>query len=97
MVFMIKESIKPTFFKELLKKVGEEASALPGIRRKDELIKEIADVLDVIEEIKKAKKISTREITAAQKEAQKLKGGFKKRLFLVWSSDDEYKTNERTN
>lgn len=88
---------KPSFIKELLRKVGEEASALPGISGKKELIKELSDVQDVIEEIKRAKNISDQEIRSAQKEAQKTKGGFSKRQFLVWSSDDGYKTNERTN
>ena len=82
------------FEKELLKKVYEEASGLLKVVNKKEVISELADVMDVIEEIKKLKKISTGEIKAQQKENQKKKGGFKKRLFLIWSSDDGYKTNE---
>jgi predicted house-cleaning noncanonical NTP pyrophosphatase (MazG superfamily) len=85
---------KPDFIRELLRKVGEESSALPRISEKKELIKELADIQDVIEEIKRVKNISEQEIKSAQREAHKTKGGFSKRQFLVWSSDDGYKTNE---
>lgn len=86
---------KQVFFNELLKKVGEEASALPKAKSKKDIIKELADILDVIEEIKKFKRITPGEIQKAQNEAMKIKGGFKKRLFLEWSSNNGYKTNER--
>jgi len=59
------------------------------------LISELADVLDVIQEIKRFKRISNQQIKNAQKEGTKIKGRFKKRLFLIWSSDTGYKTNER--
>jgi len=85
------------FDEELLKKVGEEAGGLLAAKNRKEIISELADIIDVIEEIKKRKKITTQEIKKAQKEALKRKGGFKKRLFLTWSSDDNYKTNERRN
>src|SRR3989338_6806190 len=75
---------------ELLKKVGEEADGLLAAKNKQELITELADVQDVIDEIKKVKKISNKELKRAQKQNQKRKGGFKKRLFLVWSSDNGY-------
>lgn len=83
------------FERELLQKAGEEASGLLGAKTKKELASEIGDVLDVIEEIKRVKKIPEREITSARKKAYETKGGFKKKLFLVWSSDDGYRTNER--
>jgi len=59
------------------------------------LADEIADVLDVIDEIKKLKKISTQDIRQAQKKNFLHKGGFQKKLYLFWSSDDGYKTNEK--
>jgi predicted house-cleaning noncanonical NTP pyrophosphatase (MazG superfamily) len=80
---------------ELLKKVGEEASALPNLKSKNEIKKELADVVAVINEIKKIYKISDKEIKKELKKAYKKKGGFKKRLYLYWSSNTGYKTNER--
>ncbi len=83
------------FEKELIKKVGEEADGLVAAKNKKELISELADVIDVIEEIKRFKKITAQQIKTAQKESDKIKGGFKKRLFLFWSSDTGYRSNER--
>ena len=76
---------------ELLKK----ASGLLAAKTRKELISELADVLDVIEEIKRLKKITNKEIKDAQKVNFKIKGGFQKKLFLFWSSDTGYKSNER--
>lgn len=85
-----------TYEKELLKKVGEEASGLLAAKSKTELISELADVIDVIDEIKRLKKIKKSQIVAAQKTNAKIKGGFKKRLLLLWNSDnDGYQSNER--
>ncbi len=83
------------FEKELIKKVEEEASGMQQAKSKKELVSEIADVIDVIEEIKSIKKIPQRDIDAARAANLKRKGGFKKRLWLRWSSDDGYKTNEK--
>lgn len=85
------------FRTELLKKVGEEASALPRLKSKEEITPELADTLDVIDEIKRTYKITDDEIKQAQAAAKRRKGGFKKRLFLFWSADNGYQTNERRN
>ncbi len=83
------------FERELLKKVGEEATGLLHAKTKEELASELADIIDVIEEVKKVKGISRAKIESARKKAYDLKGGFKKKLFLLWSSDTGYRTNER--
>jgi predicted house-cleaning noncanonical NTP pyrophosphatase (MazG superfamily) len=83
------------FERELIKKVGEEASGLEAANSKEELISELADVLAVINEIKKFKKISEEEVKDALAKNFDRKGGFDKRIFLVWSEGDDYKSNER--
>lgn len=83
------------FETELLKKVEEEASGVVAATTKEEITEELADVLDVIEEIKELKGITAEAIEKAQKANRDTKGGFMKRLFLIWSSDDGYKTNEK--
>lgn len=93
--YEIKELDDTEFEKELLKKVEEEASALPECRTKDELITELADVINVIDEIKILKNIDDDEIKKAQAKNLEKKGGFKKKLFLFWSEDTGYKTNEK--
>jgi predicted house-cleaning noncanonical NTP pyrophosphatase (MazG superfamily) len=42
------------FKKELLKKVVEEATELGAAQRNDEIVAELADMLDVLDQIKKA-------------------------------------------
>ena len=93
--YKIKKLKNENFKLELVKKVGEEASGLLSVKTKRELINELADILDVIEEIKRFKKIKNRQIKNAQKLNFKVKGGFKKKLFLFWSSGTDYKSNER--
>jgi|SRR3989344_419239 len=94
--FKIKKLSSKEFEKELIRKVGEEASGLLGAKDKQGLTSELADVLDVIEEIKRIKGITNQEIKKSQKVAYEKKGGFKKKLYLFWSSDTGYKTNEKT-
>lgn len=80
---------------ELLKKVGEEASGLLNSKTKAEVADEVGDVLAVINEIKKVFKITDKEINQAIKNAFVKKGGFRKKLYLIWSEDTGYRTNER--
>lgn len=86
---------KKIFIEKLIKKVEEEASGMQKAKSRKELISEIADVIDVLDEIRKNFKISEKQVALAQKGNFKKKGGFKKRIFLYWSSDDGYKTNEK--
>lgn len=79
----------------LLKKVEEEGSGVASAETREVLVAELADVLDVIREIKLLKGITDAEIREAQERAFVIKGGFEKRLFLEWSSDDGYTTNEK--
>lgn len=85
------------FKKYLLLKVEEEASALQTIKSKKEITNELADIIEVIEVIKKFTKISEKEIKIERKKNMDKKGGFNKRLFLIWSEDTGYKTNEKRN
>ena len=85
------------FRTELLKKVEEEASGVPQATTREELIGELADTLDVIEEIQRLEHIQTEEILEAQQKNAEKKGGFLERIFLEWSADNGYKTNEKKN
>ncbi len=80
---------------ELMKKVEEEASALPETASKQELIDELADVVTVVEYIKKLKNISDLEMADALERHARLRGRFERKYFLVWSSDAAYETNEK--
>jgi predicted house-cleaning noncanonical NTP pyrophosphatase (MazG superfamily) len=79
---------------ELLKKLAEETSGVMNSTSNIEIAEELGDVLDVIDEIKKTFKISPSLLKKTRHEAARKKGGFKKKIYLVWSADDGYKTNE---
>ncbi len=93
--YKIRKLGKKEFEKELLKKVGEEASGLLAAKKKKDIIEELADVLDVVEEIRRHWKIKPSCLRKKQKENDRKKGGFKKKIYLVWSEDTGCKTNDR--
>lgn len=93
--YEIRKLGKKEFEKELLKKVEEEASGLLTAKNKKELIEELADVLDTAEEIRKHWKIKPSCLREKQKDNAHKKGGFKKRIYLAWSEDTGYRTNEK--
>lgn len=80
---------------ELLKKVEEEASALPETASRQELIDELADVVTCVEYIKHIKGITELELADALERHARRKGRFEKKMYLVWSSDSTYETNEQ--
>lgn len=75
------------FEKELKKKLVEEASELLKTPRKD-LINEMADVLELLKSIAGFYEIDFKLIEEKQVKKRKERGGFKKRLFLIWSSQE---------
>jgi len=93
--FEIRELDDLEFEKELIRKVEEEASGLQAVDTREELIGEMADVMDVIEEIKKLKNISDKELRLEQIKNDERRGGFDKKIYLVWSEKSDYKSNER--
>lgn len=93
--FETKTLNRRAFERALIAKIEEEAGGVVRARTRRELLDELADVLAVIDEIKKLKKISPVELRHARRVNIRKKGGFAKRLWLVWSQDDGYKTNEQ--
>jgi predicted house-cleaning noncanonical NTP pyrophosphatase (MazG superfamily) len=93
--FEIEKLNKKQYEKALFAKLEEEAGGVLNAKTKKELMYELADILVVIDEIKKFKKIKTAELRGFQKANIQKKGGFSKRLWLVWSEDNGYKTNEK--
>lgn len=72
------------FKKELKKKLVEEAKETMRAE-KSELIKELADVLELIKSIAENESINFKLIEEKQEQRRQERGGFKKKLFLVWS------------
>ncbi len=82
------------FQQELLKKVVEEAGELSRARVREEFLDEYTDLMVVLDTLITLQNITEIEIMAARQENTKRKGAFDAQLFLHWSSDSEYKSNE---
>ena len=93
--YLVKRLGLSDYRKELIKKVGEESDGVVQAKDRIGIIDELGDLLDVVDELRTTLKIKASEITASRKAAFIKKGGFKKKLFLVWSEDTGYKSNER--
>ncbi len=82
------------FQQELLKKVNEEAGALSRVRSREEFLSEYADLMVILDELSALLEFSETDIKTAIEENVKRKGLYKKRHFLHWSSDGNYRSNE---
>jgi predicted house-cleaning noncanonical NTP pyrophosphatase (MazG superfamily) len=82
----------------LLKKVPEEASAIPKVAfvSKKQLMEEIADLELVLDAIKKEFHIDPDEFARVRADNLLNKGGFDGRHFLVWSQKEGYTSNEES-
>lgn len=79
---------------ELLKKVAEEAAALAAVRSREEFLDEYADLSVVLDALTTHLEFSEADIKTALAENMERKGGFTERLFLHWSDDSGYTSNE---
>ena len=84
-----------SFKKEILKKVEEEAGGLANAKVKSEIVAETGDLLDVLGQVKKAFGITSKELSSSRKKEMKRKGGFGKRIYLLWAEDTGYRSNEK--
>lgn len=75
----------------LKEKLIEEAGEVRSAESKDELIKELADVLEVVEALQDANGISSKEVLSVKRQKAKRNGKFEKRILLecvIEESDD---------
>ena len=70
------------FLDALTQKIVEELEEVFSAENKEELIKELADVEEVLAAFKKLVNIDQKDIDAARAEKLKLKGGFTKRHYI---------------
>lgn len=77
---------KKEYEKELKKKLLEESKEVLEAPKK-KLVDELSDILEIIKSIASYHKINFNKIENHQIKKRKERGGFVKRLFLVWSSD----------
>lgn len=81
--------------KEILRKVLEEASGVINHADHEHLVAEVADLLITLEAVKKEFSITEEEVKNAVAASLAEKGAYDDRLYLSWSSDTQYSSNER--
>lgn len=73
-------------FKEKVReKLVEEAKELLNAEN-DELVNELADVLQLIESIAEIEGIEIKDVVEKRKKKEEKRGSFRKRIFLIWST-----------
>jgi len=81
---IIRKLDEEEFAQELLKKLEEEVKEVIGAKNsKEELMKELSDVYEVIDTIVDLYKLDKNSILKLQENKQQERGGFKKRIFLI--------------
>ena len=91
----VRETDHEEFKREIIRKVYEEASGVTNYDSREHMISEIADLMLTIDAVKKEFQISEAELSAAIDISLAEKGGYEKRLYLSWSSDTKYRSNEQ--
>lgn len=76
---------KDRFEKELKKKLVEESKELIEAKEED-VVNELADVLELVKSLASYHKIPFKYLERYQGEKRKKRGGFKKRIYLAWST-----------
>lgn len=66
-------------------KAVEEAEELRAAGTRDDVVKELADVLEVLEALMRVDGIDEAEVRAAQAARREARGGFERRLLLRWT------------
>lgn len=82
------------FQQELMKKIVEEAAALSMVRTREEFLKEVTDLMLVLDTLNDSLQFDKDTVEKAMQENIAKKGLFKNRHFLRWSDDRTYQTNE---
>lgn len=79
-LFLNPEELKLALFEKLKEESAEVCSA----KNRSELVSELADVLEVIESIKKTSAITSEELDDARILKKEMRGGFDSGLFINW-------------
>lgn len=92
----VREMDDEEYRREIVRKVFEEASGVSNHDDHAHLVSEVADVIITLEALKRAFNISEEEMHSAVVKNLAEKGSYDRHLYLSWSSDTDYVTNEKT-
>ena len=82
--------------REIVRKVIEEASGVSNQAGHESLVGELADLMITVGAVKKEFGVTDEELQSAIEKSLNEKGGYDARLYLAWSSDTDYVSQERT-
>lgn len=91
----VREVDHDEYRREIIRKVYEEASGVSNHSSRSGLLKELADLLITIDAVKKEFEIKEEELKEAIDTSIEDKGGYEDRLYLSWSSDTQYSSNDQ--
>jgi predicted house-cleaning noncanonical NTP pyrophosphatase (MazG superfamily) len=75
------------YLRALRKKLVEEAKEVNAAAKPEEVIQELADLLEVVEALTTALNIDPEVVQAKQQEKKENRGGFSERLMLLWTKE----------
>jgi len=80
---IVRKLSEKRFKEETLKKVVKEANELLNSKNREELIKECADLQEILMAVMETNKITCAELNKVRNKRKKDRGAFTKRIFLV--------------
>lgn len=83
------------FLKQLKLKLIEEASEVNRAQTEQEILEELADVLEIIHTIAKIYNLSQKDLENAQKDKRAQKGGYEEKIFLTFAEHPKDSPQER--
>lgn len=83
------------FEQEVRKKIVEEALEVQAAGNREELIKEMADVAEVLRVLQGIHGVTPEEVEVARVAKRDKKGGFDQRLFVAWCEDHGYEERKK--
>jgi predicted house-cleaning noncanonical NTP pyrophosphatase (MazG superfamily) len=83
------------FLKQLKLKLIEEASEVNRAQTEQEILEELADVLEIIHTLAKFHNISLNDLEKAQEDKRTQKGGYQERIFVTFAEHPKDSLQER--
>jgi len=80
--------------REIIRKVLEEATGVSNHVGRDNLIKELADLVITLDAVSKEFGITDEELDIAVEKNLEEKGGYDDMLYLAWSADTDYASHD---
>lgn len=83
------------FLKQLKLKLLEEASEVQKAQKKEDVLEELADVLEIVDTLAQAYNIEAKDLQIAQEKKRQEKGSYQKRIFLTFAEHPKDSPQER--